>query len=403
MSYTKEQIDKLIEACNTPNQREILEAWLELGGSNRVASTLKRDPGSIRRTIRQIKARAAKLGLHPDPELTKPVPDGYKVRGSSTLYRDGEPILHWHKTEPDRERQLELYREAIQAMCEDVTPQAPVPFTEPPHPTSENLVNQYTVTDLHFGMLAWHEETGANWDLKIAESLLVDWFRLAIETSPPARNAILAQLGDLFHHDGLESVTPTSGNALDADSRVQEVVRVVIRVFKQVVTMLLSKYEQVHIVMAEGNHDIYSSVWLRELFASLYENEPRVTVDVSPVPYYSYRHGNVSLFYHHGHKRKPGEVDRVFAARFRDVFGQTQHSYAHMGHQHHDIVTETSIMKVEQHRTLAAPDAHAARGGYNAGRSAKVITYHADHGEVGRLTISPEMVEARRGGVSDDQ
>ena len=35
-------------------------------------------------------------------------------------------------------------------------------------------------------------------------------------------------------------------------------------------------------------------------------------------------------------------------------------------------------MIVEQHRTLAAPDAHQARGGWISGRDAKVITYHKD-------------------------
>lgn len=51
-------------------------------------------------------------------------------------------------------------------------------------------------------------------------------------------------------------------------------------------------------------------------------------------------------------------------------------------------------MVVEQHRTLAAPDAHASRGGWISGRDASVITYHRDYGYVGRVVISPEMVKA---------
>ena len=49
-------------------------------------------------------------------------------------------------------------------------------------------------------------------------------------------------------------------------------------------------------------------------------------------------------------------------------------------------------MIVEQHRTLAAPDAYAARGGWLSGRDAKVITYHRDYGEVSRLTINSDMI-----------
>jgi len=51
-------------------------------------------------------------------------------------------------------------------------------------------------------------------------------------------------------------------------------------------------------------------------------------------------------------------------------------------------------MIVEQHRTLAANDAYASRGGWLSGRSASVITYSKKFGEVSRLTISPEMLGA---------
>ena len=69
------------------------------------------------------------------------------------------------------------------------------------------------------------------------------------------------------------------------------------------------------------------------------------------------------------------------------------HSYAHTGHLHHIKVDEANnLMVVEQHRTLAAKDAYASKGGWMAGRSATVITYHKDFGEVGRVTLTPEMV-----------
>jgi len=56
-------------------------------------------------------------------------------------------------------------------------------------------------------------------------------------------------------------------------------------------------------------------------------------------------------------------------------------------------------MYVERHETLAAPDAYAAGGGWLSGRSAKVITYSKQFGEVGRSTLRPEMVA---GAASND-
>lgn len=66
---------------------------------------------------------------------------------------------------------------------------------------------------------------------------------------------------------------------------------------------------------------------------------------------------------------------------------------AHLGHLHHVDVKENNLMIVEQHRTLAPADAYAARGGWLTGRDAKVITYHKQFGEVGRITISPDMLK----------
>jgi hypothetical protein len=87
-------------------------------------------------------------------------------------------------------------------------------------------------------------------------------------------------------------------------------------------------------------------------------------------------------------------VDDVFAAKFREVFGRTKHSYAHMGHLHHRHEIESNLMTITQHRTLAAQDSWASRGGWGSGREAQVITYHKEYGECGRVMVTPEMISA---------
>jgi hypothetical protein len=172
-------------------------------------------------------------------------------------------------------------------------------------------------------------------------------------------------------------------------------VRVAIRALRQVTDLLLDKHEHVHIIHAEGNHDIASSVWLRELFSAFYDNEPRVTVDISADPYYVYQHGRTGLFFHHGHKRNMKTLDNVFVRKFREIYGNVDHAYGHVGHLHHDKI-ESNLMTLEQHRTLAAADAYASRHGFMSGRDAKAITYHKEYGEVSRVTVNPDMVKAAK-------
>jgi hypothetical protein len=331
------------------------------------------------------------------------VPAGHVVKGVSALVdAEGRVIQQWRKTAVDAVQRDLAMRAAVDAFKDELPRAEPVAA---PARVNADLLNFYAITDAHLGALSWREETGADWDLVIAEKLIIDWFAAAIELAPPAEVGVLAQMGDLAHYDGMESKTPTSGHILDADSRFQKVVRVIIRILRRVVSMLLSKHKRLHVIMADANHDPASGAWLREMFAAFYDDEPRVTVDSSASTYYVVEHGKTSLFVHHGHRRNVGNVDSVFAGKYREIYGRTQFSYAHLGHLHSDELKTTNLMKVERHETLAAPDAYAANGGWLSGRSAKVITYSARHGEVSRLTLSPQMVDgwAGRAAANDNE
>lgn len=318
------------------------------------------------------------------------IPEGHNLKKASTLYdENGEVKLRWVSTSPDEIKKKEAEAAAIEALKKEIPRLAPIDYTSQ---NNKNLLSLYVLTDYHFGMMAWEQEGGDNWDLKIASDLLEKWFSSAVAQAPDSHTAVLANIGDLMHYDALEAITPTSGHVLDADSRLPKVIDVVIKTIRKVIDMLLHKHQHVHIVMAEGNHDLASSVWLRAMFSALYEDEPRITVDNTHIPFYMYEWGDVSLFFHHGHKKRLNQVSEFFAGNFREVFGKTQFSYAHMGHLHHKEVKENSLMIVEQHRTLAAKDAHAIRGAYLSGRGASVITYNKNYGEVGRNIITPEMV-----------
>ena len=376
--------------ADTDKQRQYLAVVQKLGNVSKAASEI----GIGYRTLQSMLARlriirdACDVGA--EPPDGRYLPPGHKLAGLSTMVMTDEGHPQWIKTREDKV----ALEEELQDMREAFTDSLPRVKAVKPTKTTKNadLLNLFILTDYHIGMKSWREETGGDWDTKIAEQLIYDWFSLAVKKAPLAGTAILGQLGDFLHYDGIDPVTPISGHLLDADTRFQKLIRVAIRVVRRIVRELLKRHDHVHIIMAEGNHDITSSMWLREVFYAWYENEPRVTVDRSADPYYCFEFGKVSLFFHHGHKRKPTNVDDVFVAKFRPVFGRTEFSYGHMGHLHHDKQLETVLMHIEQHQTLAVPDAYASRGGWNSGRSARFITYHKDYGEVSRGSVTPEML-----------
>lgn len=318
--------------------------------------------------------------------------DGRKVgKITSNVDADGRVIQEWIRHDNDKDIDpTEVLREAIEALKEDIPKVSPTP---PPLATASDICSTYILTDYHLGLMAWSEETrGDDWDAKIAEEMIIKWFSTLIGRSPDSEVAVLAQLGDFLHFDGMNAVTPTSHNLLDTDSRFQKIVRIAIRVLRVIISMLLTKHKKVYIYNVAGNHDMASGVWLREFLSVLYEDEPRVTVDLTADLFHAFEFGDVSLFFHHGHKKGVAKVSDVFTSKFRDIYGRTKYSYAHIGHFHHKDIKEDNLMICEGHRTMAAPDAHAATSGYCSGREANMIIYHKKYGEVGRSTITPEMI-----------
>jgi len=314
---------------------------------------------------------------------------GLAVKGKTTLINAEGRVITQHIMErADDKARAEAMSAAFQGFKDKLPRAKPV---LPPTHTEGDLLNQYTITDHHLGALAWNEETGAgDYDLRIGEQLILDWFAAAIAQSPNAKRAVFAQLGDFLHYDSFKSLTPEHGHLLDSDSRYPKMVRAAIRIIRTVVRMLLEKHEQVDVIMCDANHDPAGEVWLRESFAAFYEDEPRVNFDTNPGTYSVIEHGNVSLFYHHGHRRGTKNVDSIMVGKYREIYGRTKYSYAHTGHRHADELRTTDLMKVEQHETLAAPDAYGSN--WLSGRSAKVITYHKNYGEDGRVILSAARV-----------
>lgn len=373
-------------------QKKITDEQLqeELNAGTKIID-ISRKYGISDRVIRIRKAKLAKKGVGHGRDVSHLVPDGYKIKGTSSLVDEfGNTKLQWVKTDTDAERQIELMKAVIEGMKSEITPVAPVKAVRVKR--DDKLLNLYTVSDFHLGMLAWADESGDDWDMKIAEDLFSRWFDAAFQKAPDAGTGVINLLGDFAHFDSLDAVTPASGHVLDADTRYQKLVRYMIRMVRRVIDMALVKHKNVRLLIVQGNHDESGMIWLAEMFSTLYDNEPRVFVDTSPDVYKMVQHGKTTLFFHHGHKARFDAIEPVMIAKFRKAFGESVYSYAHVGHLHHQKIVESRNMIVEQHRTLAAKDAYASRGGWMSGRSANVITYSAEYGEVARLTISPEML-----------
>lgn len=380
---------KLLEFCTTDRQKEVISLRIAGKGPAQIAKETGVGEKTIFDIIRRVKFNAASRGYSPDHDISKIVPEGFKLKGVSSYYNsEGQLSGQWVKSQSDDEARIELFLKTLEKAHENYTPFEP---RQPPVKVDDDLLSLITITDFHLGMYAWEAETGESWDINIARDVFLNSIHDMINSCPDSSTGFLCQLGDFLHFDSLLQVTPSSGHILDADTRYSKLVELTMLVMTQAVELMLGKFKNVVIVQAEGNHDMAGSIWLRKHLKHIYSKENRVEIIDNEFPYYAYLHGETMLGFHHGHKVRIGQLHKLFAAepRFREMWGKAKQTYIHTGHLHHEKVVEDGGAITEQHPTLAARDAYAARGGWVSMRGAKVITYHKTDGEIHRTTVRP--------------
>jgi hypothetical protein len=373
----------------TVKQIEAVEALIEHGSERKAAEALGKSKTAINSAVQIAKSKAAKSGYEPVADLVHKTANGFAVTGVSTAYKaDGSVGLQWVKQSPDKALALQAMMTAIESY-----EWRPAPVIKLGSHHDKDLCTLITLTDFHLGMYSWAAECGDDWDVKIAERVAFTAVNQMINDSPDSGVGILNLQGDFLHFDSLKAVTPASGHVLDADSRSSKMIELSMIIMMGCVELMLSKFKAVKVIVCEGNHDEYGSAWLRKAAKQIYRDNPRLEVDDTEFPYYAYKHGRVMLGFHHGHKKKNQQLPQLFAGepRFRHMWGDTAYTYIHTGHFHHSEahVSEGGGAIVERHPTLAARDAYAARGGFISKRAAHAITYHTEHGEIKRTTVTP--------------
>ena len=385
------KIDENLYKYCTTRQRVVLETIDRLGSARAASIELGLNVSSASETYNAVKKKAAKFGYAPEHDFTRPVPEGYVAKGVSTYYNsEGKPSGQWVKASLSHQALVDAIKEAVDGFKDEIPPASVIVA---PEGSEEHLCNLYTFTDYHLGMLAWHKEGGSDWNISIAEKTILAALVQMVNQSPNAHTAVLNIQGDFLHTDGKTPVTPASKHVLDADSRFPKIRRSAIRIIRSLVAICLQRHQEVRLIIAEGNHDEESAGWLSDLFSVHYEEEPRVTVNDSVLPFYVLEWGSTMLGIHHGHKVKNESLPLLFAAQFPQEWGRTTRREIHCGHRHHRDEKEYNGVTVVQHPTLAARDAYAARGGWIADRAAWAITYHKKYGAVGRVMITTEMLE----------
>jgi hypothetical protein len=374
----------------TVRQIEYINAIEQHGSMRKAAKVLGVTKSAVQESMDRLRKRAARQGYSPEHDLVHPVAPGQMLRGASTLYKDGVPVMQWVKTSADQERMEQIMREFALSLAQDVKGLAPI--TKPPKHANDDLMCVYPMGDPHFGLHAWWQDAGEDFDLGIAERLTTGAVDRLVASAPPAHTALLLNLGDQYHADNQKNLT-NSGHQLDVDGRWAKVQQVGLRATIYCIRRLLEKHQKVIFRINRGNHDGHSAYGLALMMSCYFHDEPRVEIDLSPATAWYYRFGKVLIGSTHGDTMKGADLVAIMAADRPKEWGETAHRHWYVGHVHHQDIKEYRGGIVEYFRTLAARDAWHAGQGYRAGRDMRLIVMHKEHGEIERHRCDVGMIQ----------
>lgn len=205
---------------------------------------------------------------------------------------------------------------------------------------NENNLFEICIFDLHIGKLAWHGETGEDYDVKIASSR----FNEAMETllyraSGYNYNKILFPIGnDFFNSDTIFNTT-TKGTQQDEDLRWQKTFTIGCRLLVDGINLLKQVGVPIEVLIIPGNHDFEKSYYMGSYLEAWFNNDSQVDVNNNASPRKYYKFGEVLLGYTHGGEEKENSLPMLMASEkeSKQYWSKTKYHEWHLGHFHRKI------------------------------------------------------------------
>ncbi len=364
----------------TEYQKQVVEAYLKCGSYNGAAKLLGKDPSNLRKLVKQLE------GQGDVPWRSKaPNPNHLAIKSSTVQFdADGNVVKEWRRQHPN----IELMQDVVDGLCEQVKGKAKVSKTKKSRKTGEDVLFEIDLFDAHVGMYADEIETlDSDYNCDIAAQRMIEATQaLAGRANNPSK-CVLVFGGDMLHVDDRSNRTPSSGHALDADSRYHRIVSYVIAACRECVEIAATIAPEIEIVVLEGNHSSHSELWLARVLEAYYSDCSNVEIKTTPNPRKHLIWGDNLLLWAHGDKIAAQKWALIIAAEFAKEWGSTKYRHLKCGHVHHKkaiapvVIDEQSGLVVEYLEALCATDAwHAGAGFVGSQKGASAFEYHKTEG-----------------------
>jgi hypothetical protein len=201
----------------------------------------------------------------------------------------------------------------------------------------ETNLLEISLFDLHLGKLCWDQETGENFDLKIASKRFLDTIEKLIQRASGFQyDRILFPIGnDFFNSDTIFNTT-TKGTLQDEDCRWAKTFGIATKLLVDAINMLKQTGVPVDVIVIPGNHDLERSYYVGSYLEAWFNNDSQVNINNNASLRKYYRYGKVLLGFTHGSEEKEGSLPLLMASDIesKPMWSETTYHEWHVGHIH---------------------------------------------------------------------
>ncbi|HEY6021074.1 MAG TPA: hypothetical protein VIY48_14550, partial [Candidatus Paceibacterota bacterium] len=263
----------------------------------------------------------------------------------------------------------------------------------------EGMLYEISLPDIHFGRLTWHEESGEDYDVKIADAAvnkvldeLLGYTRLY-----PIAEILLPIGNDFFNFDN-KAGTTTGGTPQQNDTRWQKTYKL----GRLLATMMIEKCMQIApttCLIVKGNHDEQLNFCMGDALEVRFNGNPNVTIDNSPKGRKYKLFGKNLIGFAHGYWERLSDLSNLMPVESPEWWAVSTYREFHTGDKHHikEYQSDFRLKAEELHGVLVRiiPSITVAdgwtidKGFVGSRRAAQSFLYHPTEGLKGMFTACP--------------
>ena len=275
-------------------------------------------------------------GYRKDRQVSWHVVDGEVTQGD--VEDSGKmlvvPLYHMELRLVRKEKEIKA-RDAVELLIEDARRFAPKYPKIEYAPLDDGMLYEIAMPDIHFGRLTWHEETGSDFDIKIARRVVKTALSKLLQYAETfGVGRILLPIGNDFFNVNSKSNTTVGGTPQDEDTRWQKTFRAGRLLVVEMIDTCTA-IAPTDVLLIPGNHDEEKIFYLGDALESWYHDNPNVSIDNLAKSRKYYPFGKVLLGFTHGNTTMMKKLPNLMQFEEPHLWGESLYREWHTGHWHH--------------------------------------------------------------------